>query len=793
MDALTHKAGTTQHEHAALIRRALLLCALAAVLEVVVFNAAFWRSLLFPAIDGYEVTCGAGLTPREDGSFTVTGDDTTITFSNIDAHVDNVHLAAYVYTENGGKAKVRPLDGSLSITDEGTAVARRVTEFSTYERVPESTYLRIHTSGPSTQIVLDLDASVGDSAETPNVLVVRDAALNARRPFMLRPLRMAVVAAVAAAVLALRRGSRLRTTRFSLGDRRVMAVCALATLAIFAGALGWTKHSSNDETTFFQTVHKTLWPRTQYEMLARSFLQGRLDLDLPVPSWLAEMDNPYDTTLRTQLSTEEEPYYFDVAFYDGHYYCYFGTVPALLVECPVLLLTGKALSTGDLAAVWMGLAAAGLTLFVRRLFARFFPRASLAGFFLGVALLFLGSGYLYHLLYPQTYSVPYNAGFACLFLGFYAWLRSMPEKPAASDLRAGTASPHPKPLWLALGSLGVALAAGCRPTFLVGALLGVPLALVPIAELGTTVPGTTSRDEGETPHTLRAWLARCVRELPPHLSPAALAAAIAPFALVFCVLGWYNWARFGSPFDFGAAYNLTSNDMTHRGFVLARLPLGLFEYLLQTPNLSPSFPFFSATSEGTIQNAGYLGFTSAEPISGGFVWFNSWAVVCLAWTMSRWRRLWRRDDPALGRCHLTLVGCAVGIALVELFAVIQYSGITQRYMSDFGWALCLAALPAFVAAVDAGQTGGATQADDTAQASNAAQTSISTRIGTTTQTDVLGDGLAIHLGTVVMACVACTLVLYAAFPLMTGSYVYQRVWHSAPSLYYLIRSSLALQ
>ena len=46
------------------------------------------------------------------------------------------------------------------------------------------------------------------------------------------------------------------------------------------------------------------------------------------------------------------------------------------------------------------------------------------------------------------------------------------------------------------------------------------------------------------------------------------AAFILPVVLVAVGLMWYNAARFGSPFDFGANYNLTSNDMTRRGFAV---------------------------------------------------------------------------------------------------------------------------------------------------------------------------------------------------------------------------------
>ena len=56
-----------------------------------------------------------------------------------------------------------------------------------------------------------------------------------------------------------------------------------------------------------------------------------------------------------------------------------------------------------------------------------------------------------------------------------------------------------------------------------------------------------------------------------------------PFVLVAAGLMWYNAARFGSPFDFGANYNLTSNDMTKRGFNPGRIGPALFYYLLALP------------------------------------------------------------------------------------------------------------------------------------------------------------------------------------------------------------------
>ena len=46
---------------------------------------------------------------------------------------------------------------------------------------------------------------------------------------------------------------------------------------------------------------------------------------------------------------------------------------------------------------------------------------------------------------------------------------------------------------------------------------------------------------------------------------------LAPYFVVAAGLMWYNWARFGSPTDFGANYNLTVHDMPKRGLDAGRI------------------------------------------------------------------------------------------------------------------------------------------------------------------------------------------------------------------------------
>ena len=76
---------------------------------------------------------------------------------------------------------------------------------------------------------------------------------------------------------------------------------------------------------------------------------------------------------------------------------------------------------------------------------------------------------------------------------------------------------------------------------------------------------------------------------------------------------WYNAARFGSPFDFGANYNLTSNDMTHRGFRIGRMAPALFTYFLSLPVVQAVFPYLA----GTKMQTNFMGMTITEVFYGG--------------------------------------------------------------------------------------------------------------------------------------------------------------------------------
>ena len=111
--------------------------------------------------------------------------------------------------------------------------------------------------------------------------------------------------------------------------------------------------------------------RNQYELMAEALLDGRVHLVYGDEEELAQLSNPYDPAEREKSGVE---YQWDHAFYDGHYYMYFGIVPVLLVFLPYRVLTGTALTTYHATQLFAALAIVGLFVLFRLLVKLFFKQ-----------------------------------------------------------------------------------------------------------------------------------------------------------------------------------------------------------------------------------------------------------------------------------------------------------------------------------------------------------------------------------------------------------------------------------
>lgn len=143
---------------------------------------------------------------------------------------------------------------------------------------------------------------------------------------------------------------------------------------------------------------------------------------------------------------------------------------------------------------------------------------------------------------------------------------------------------------------------------------------------------------------------------------------------------YYNYIRFGSPIDYGANYNLTTNDMTQRGFVAGRTFLGIFSFLFETPQTMAVFPFIQSIGVSTT----YMGTTISETMYGGILACNMWLWPVAAAFLGK-AGIWK-NKKALAMMRAMMIA-----GLVIMVADTQMAGVLARYVMDFCWIFFVAA------------------------------------------------------------------------------------------------------
>ena len=124
----------------------------------------------------------------------------------------------------------------------------------------------------------------------------------------------------------------------------------------------------------YWTGQKQLYAdKQQYDRLGDALLQGHLYIDDgDIDPALEAMENPYDTEERKKLGVR---YHWDEAYYNHHYYMYFGVVPTIILFIPFKLLTGTALLAYQATQIFAAFTIIGLFylfyLYANRLFQKF--------------------------------------------------------------------------------------------------------------------------------------------------------------------------------------------------------------------------------------------------------------------------------------------------------------------------------------------------------------------------------------------------------------------------------------
>lgn len=288
-----------------------------------------------------------------------------------------------------------------------------------------------------------------------------------------------------------------------------------------------------------------------YDSQANAFLHGQLALlEKPDPRLLA-LANPYSFWERH----ESIPYIWDSSLYQGRFYLYWGPAPALLAAgikllFPNVLVLDEALAVGFLCLFTLLISL--LINIQRRIFAPSAPVWGTAGLILAGCLNLFG---FYVAARPAVYEAAVLAGQVFFLAGLALVASELQKQEARTEV------------YLLVGCCW-ALALGSRISLLPGiAWLAVFFSLRLVWQGWKTAPGTT--------------LCR-------------LAALWLPLAVGLAGLGWYNQARFGSPFETGYRYQLSIPAFPpEQGWMYstAYLAPNAFAYLLRPPDFIRRFPF----------------------------------------------------------------------------------------------------------------------------------------------------------------------------------------------------------
>lgn len=607
--------------------------------EIFIFNYRHFESLFHEEITDYGLIVSDALIRQKDGSYLVGEGEAYLEFTQIDRRLDTLFFD--VEPEGREEENYEPVSLNQWARDESHEEYYGIPARQIWHGQKRSQYLTYHFYGLCKSLRLSLGLRPGERIRLRF-------ALNPVIPLFFSWYRVLFLLILFAFLYGFRPSSRIWRVPFLelKAGRKAAFIGFLVGNFLFLQVISGLN-------PFFQ--QESVVHQQQYQSLARAFANGQLSLLEEPGEALKGMENPYDLGHRHRVLGEAgEDYRWDHAYYEGKYYVYFGVVPVVLFYLPYYLLTGEDLHNRPVILIGAFLVLAGIMGLVLQIIRRWFPKTSAGAWFLLTELVVLCSNLIYMCKRTDLYTVPIIMGLGFGLLGLWHFQCARREDGSYETGK------------IAMGSFLLALVAGCRPQLF---LLAAPGAVI----LGK---------DFFAPSRLRTRQGLC-----------RLAALALPMAAVALPLMCYNFARFGSVFDFGANYNLCFNDMRRRGFVWDRIPLGIWAYLFAPVKTVLDFPFV----EANYFNPSYLGVTITEATYGGLFAVSPFFLTVPVRFLAGKRF----------RCGsaFALAAASLAAGFVILLADTEMSGILMRYFSDFAIFFGIAALLSWLALYDQAGSG----------------------------------------------------------------------------------------
>ncbi|MBP3701016.1 MAG: hypothetical protein J6I64_03940, partial [Lachnospiraceae bacterium] len=281
-----------------------------------------------------------------------------ISVSGFDCEIKNVYFRPEVVGEETTQAIIY----QYMATDEANAYTMALPELVTISSEPRSHITHMNLYGKSQNLKIKLFDLAGQTIRMDEIR------LNVRQPLQFSKLRAATTGILVFLAFLFLPGSALYQRRY-LDRCWEEKICILLVMGLVIGLFVGFSLSNP------YMMHRMNNTNRQYQELAECIWKGQFYLDTPPDGRLASLANPYDMDVRY---AEEIAYRWDVAYFEGKYYVYFGVVPCLLFYLPYYLLTGEALVNYPVVIVEEILFCIGVFYLYHVMIRRYFKKTSVA-------------------------------------------------------------------------------------------------------------------------------------------------------------------------------------------------------------------------------------------------------------------------------------------------------------------------------------------------------------------------------------------------------------------------------
>lgn len=391
--------------------------------------------------------------------------------------------------------------------------------------------------------------------------------------------------------------------------------------------------SIEKEWVFDYPLEKSVDAYGCYPQMFDAFQKGQLNIDTDFDLTVFEtLENPYDPNQRLALTGEKHGVFWDRAYFDGKLFSYFGVAPIFLIYFPFYFLTGHIPSDALACAVITALASVVLILLLLELINRLNTKVPFLLLILGMISLPCGALLWSSLTCANFYHIAVLFGILSI-TSFFLFL-----------LKGERSFGKRRFVFLALSGVFLASTVASRPNLVIYLIVALPIFVSMLKDSKTRFSDISS--------------------------------FLVPTILLGALIMVYNHLRFGSPFDFGAAYQLTVFDVSKYSFSFSLIIPAIYHYFVHAPSVNRLFPYIHPV--GRIFNSyGKTPFIYLDKTVGAFFFPAAWGVFLTPFVFAN-------NKKARNTAYLSLVSVVI-VAIIDMC----FGGVHLRYVADIMFVLTL--------------------------------------------------------------------------------------------------------